>query len=449
MANGIANRPVGSGLSEAQPMGRGNDMKKIAAVCLLLLLLSPGQSMAAETVPEATDELVVEYTAIADLMTEHNPVIKSNASALKAMEYGYESLDDALALASMAARLYGNLADGVMIDEAAPDGDPNSRVLQQYLAGQEDAMVNSAVGIIDSKEDMARLIENTKLQMEAGNKQLIWTAESLYFTYHNLVQQRAELTDNLVLLRRQQAVTQLRQALGLASEYDVLVMAAQVKELETGLNTLSGQTDNLVQNFNLLLGRAYDEPLVMAAPPAVRAVGELPDIEADLVAAEANCYAIKLAKYSLGDKKVAYRRLKQDNGISDSDVEDERQDDERWYNQAQQLVEEIKSGEAKVNDLVRSFRTELAQARQEIADKAAALELAELKLANEKTTLAQMSLRYELGLISTLALEGVEAGYAAQERKVEAAGWELLLARRQYEWMVQGLSFSASGSAAF
>lgn len=420
-------------------------MKKIVAACLFLLLLLPGQALADTTAPapEAAAGLVVEYANIAALMTERNPVIRSNADILRAMDYGYASLEDSLAMASKAASAFGRLADSVVVSE-----DPNSFILKEYLAGQEATLVNTAVGILDTQEDMERMIERTKLQMEAGNEQIIRAAEGLYFTYHRLRQQQADLSDNLGLLQRQLKVTRLRREIGLASEYDVLVMEARVRELANGLDTLAGQTDNLLRNFNLLLGRAYDAPLELAEPPALpEDSGADAGSAADASAAEANSYSIKLQQYSLGDKKVAYRRLKEENGLRDSDVEDKDNAGKRWYNRAQQLRAEMRSEEEKLNEIIRNFHSEFAQAAQAVRDKAAALELAELNLAKEAVTLGQMTLRYELGLLSGLALEGVKAGYAAQERKMRAAEWELLQARRQYEWMQQGLSFAAAGAA--
>ncbi|MGI5838853.1 MAG: hypothetical protein ACOX8W_04255 [bacterium] len=427
-------------------------MRKLIAACLFLLLLLPGPVVAAEiaaagaTVPATEAALVVGYEDIAGLVAERNPVIRSNAEALRAMEYGYESLEDGLALASMSARAFGEMADRIVVDP----GDLNSFILKEYFTGQEAAMVNSAVGILDTREDMERTIGRTKLQMEAANLQIIRAAENLYFTYHTLRLQQADLTDGLAMAERQLSVTRLRRELGLAADYDVLAAAAQAKEAANGLDFLTKQTDNVVKNFNLLLGRPYDAPLELAAPPARVSESEEDNGSApDPAAAEADCYEIRLQKYRLGDKKVALRRLKSENGIRDSDIEDEDNDDERWYNTARQLLSELRSEEEKLNEIIRSYHSGLAQAAQTIADKTAALELEKMKYEQETRKLAQMTLRCELGLLSSLALEGVKSGHAAQARKAQAAEWALLQAESEYNWLCKGLAPAAAGGAAF
>lgn len=345
----------------------------------------------------------LEYEEIPDLIHEYNATVKKNQIDLNEFRKDYGETNDEW------ADRYRELADDLESSLSYPDVDDT---------GYATAMTNIVTSEIqikqwretadDALEDYLTYYYDTCLAecllvSEAQSDMINW--------YIGRIQLDTD-EKNLELLNEQYQSLVTQQAVGLATDIEVLSMRESVRNAEKAVQDDKDSLENLHQRMMVLLGWQHN---------ATPEIGEIPELdperiaqmdpEADKALAIENSYTMKSNK------------RKMDNSMSTGAKED--------------LAETIQEDEQNIGAFLRA-------SYQDVLACQATYELNQAQEALEQSNLQKAARQFELGTISRL--DYIEQEIAAQNaaEAVQTAKLQLFQSVQSYEWALNGLAGTSS-----
>jgi outer membrane protein TolC len=261
------------------------------------------------------------------------------------------------------------------------------------------------------------VIEQTELGVEQAKAGVTAGARALFTAWHELSDQKAELSQSAAALDRKIEELELRQSLGQVTDLTVEELRVARGKLTVAAAAMDDAMADILCQLSMLVGRDPMEPLAlgpMPGPATDFAAGRI--IEADKKAALENNIALKLSRLEYSNTKnpnkyeaIAKQRQAMKLKIDASETE-------VGYKLSKLLKDEAACGRA------------LEQAKAESA-------LAARKLEGEE-------LKYEMGRISKTALIAAQETAATAARAVKKAARDQFLAQAAYTQLVAGVDAS-------
>lgn len=351
--------------------------------------LSPEFAYSAEKWATLRDN-VMEYGELADLIHEYNPTVRSNRSTYKDQkgkdlndyyEYYMEDIDD-----------IWNQADSAEDD-----------ITWSSLRFQAGLLTKQAD---NSYEDA----EMEKIQYDQTEAGLVYQAQQMMVSLEQSRYNMEDLESARKLLEAQYDMTVARQAVGMATQTDVLTAQKAIQDQDTAILSAQKTADNVHRNLCLMLG--WSE----GAQPEIREVPQ-PDLsridtlnpDADAEAAVANSYDVRYYEKKAGN--LSSQDLIDSNAASIQNAKD-----------------------TAVHSLKTQYNTVLTTRD--------ALNAAEAKLAVETVNLSRAEASLAVGQSTQLEYQSALNTYTTAKNDVNTKKLQLLLALEAYDWNVKGLTTS-------
>ena len=262
------------------------------------------------------------------------------------------------------------------------------------------------------------------LQIEAGNKNIVWGAQNLYFAYDSLRRQRDGILQKLELLDDQIKIMEKRQELGMLTTLDIDGLRLQWEQTEFSLDQLDKQMEGLAGDFNQMLGRNFDAPLEIGNLPAVDKIKiSQMNYEKDFNTAKKVNYSRKLKYY---DYQIEMNNV-------------ELADKSRSSKDLEAAEEEYDRTAIEYNQESRNLEAKFSKAYADVKEKLEALDVADKSLEYAEQKYAALELKYEFGMVSQIELKQGKADYDTQRSGTEAAAQDLAKAWTQYQWFLDGV----------
>ncbi len=275
------------------------------------------------------------------------------------------------------------------------------------------------------KGDLQKDNANAIRQLKNAQELTVSAAESLFIALKGLEASDADLTRTMAKMDRTVTELELRGSLGQVSELAVNQARSGRTQAASGQETL---------RMNIAVTLLQLGAMVGADPDAAPALGELPavtaeqlaamDLAADLARAKEASYELFDAKKTYDDARKAYYDKGWNNGVQQTYAAKQA---EHTFNSAQFTYENTVQG------FELKFRTLYAQ----VKDAAQILNAKRDALATAEQEYAASELKHRQGAISTNALADAGDTLADARSAVAAAERELFSRWRGYWWAVE------------
>ncbi len=399
----------------------------LAAFMLTPIILLPSSATEEESV---TLPLRLTYDNVGEKVLELSPAIISARMEIESLKTMGDVLSDANdGLMGAHDALYGAVTgiqdtmnglfaweDGETVDMGARQATYAALASITSLIGQDMSSLTSQATNLYPTDDE---IEQAELGVETAENAIMAGAKALFSAYHQLDAQREALAATKITLERQREELVLRAELGQVTEMTIASLDVALSGLDVGDAAMDDGMADIVSQLNLLLGRSYDAPLILAAMPSpMEDFAASRDLEKDTADAIANSISLKLAQFEIDSIK--------NSGKYDSIAMQKR---------AKEISMQSSKNEIAYN-LQKMLRDDDAAART-IAQATAEAELAALQL-------EEAELRFELGMISQAKLEEAKEALAEKKRAIESANTDRLLIQQNYLQLVSGIETGGS-----
>ncbi len=269
-------------------------------------------------------------------------------------------------------------------------------------------------------------LDKAILQIEMGNKSIVWGAQNLYLAHSSLKRQRDELLQNLELLDNQINIMKLQEELGMITLLDLNGVINQRDQIILGITTLDIQISNLKRELNIMLGLSYYEDLNLEDTFIIdKTIISAINYEDDLKIATKNSYSIQIKKL---DYDIQYNNMRWADRYGSSDE----------FRAARRSLE---STEIAIDAEYKVVESTLIKAYQELQNKVAVLDNENKNLEYEGQKYDALKLKYELGMISKIELNQAESEYYSKYNKAKTAEQNLFQMFLQYQAFLRGMDF--------
>ncbi len=381
--------------------------RKNAAVLagIMLFLSLPGKAYAAyapvtgnpeDTYDAATwaklQDNVLEYEEIPDLVHVYNSSISEIWKTLRdnqeKIDRNIEELDS----------LSGNMKR--LKDDAKDQGN-----LMNYgnYTMQEIILKKVASGLRSTD-----LYSKTTVSgIEKGEKQITKAAQSLMITYDSLLKQKNTLEKLQELYEKQYQIAVNKQALGMATDQDVLTAKTNQLSAASSVASLDGGLLQLKPNLCTLTGWAADASPEFAPIPEtdLSLIGQM-NLEED-------------TKKAIGNNSTLISQRTSEKGSSNASI--------------QSRLGVIEEGEEKLT-------IEMKRLYNDVYTQKEAFEGAKAGYEAAQKTHDKYTRMYQMGLLGESDYIGTEISYYQAKSAYETADTSLRLAIETYNWGVQGLA---------
>lgn len=333
---------------------------------------------------------VMEYEELADLIHEYNPTVRSNRESYNDMKN--KTLND----------VYEEVMEDVedLWDQAGDAEDDTTRASLNLSA-------NSLQKQADDLYEDPEMEKITYDQTEAG---LVAQAQNLMITYEQSAYTLENLEQSRDLLESQYQETVARQAVGSATQVDVLNAQKSLQDQEASIISAQKSADNVHRSLCLMLGWSADaQPQIQPVPQPDLARIDTLNPDQDLETAIKNNYDIR------------YNQKKIENLTSSSLIESTKA--------------EIQSTENSVASSLKTQYNTILTSRDALNTAQAQLDLAQI---NANTAEVQLA----AGSITQLDYQTAQNNLLSAQNTVATSRLQLLQAMETYDWIVNGLIVS-------
>lgn len=350
-----------------------------------------------EQTPAEPAETMLQFKDIEELVKKKNlsyMALEDNISAMSQLEDMVENLRNGI------ARIQSQIA---MLDPAT---DAAAIAMLEMQQAEMQQALSSVSGMTQDTS-----------QMEAGCKQMILGAQSLFIALAGMEQQETALERQLASLDRTLQEMEVREKHGQVSKLQLMEVQSGRTSLVSGLSTLRMNISNYKMQLEQMVGDEMTGKTPLGPVPAVT------EEELNALKLEEN---LKTAvKNSLDLQAAAAARDKLDHMVATDPlmsgaVADMRNGANHSYDAARQQVE-LK---------VRSLYAQLQDSRQIVAAAGTALKCEELSY-------QAMELKYQQGTISKNALLTAEDELKTAQEALQTAKQELFSTYNNYCWAVK------------
>lgn len=333
---------------------------------------------------------VMEYDELADLIHEYNPTVRSNRSTYA--DQKNKDLNDVY-------DAYMEDIQDIWDQVDSTDDDATAAMLR-----------SSANSLTRQADNLYQDADMEKIQYDQTEANLVYQAQQLMVTYEQAQYNMETLQSTRDLLETQYSVAQAQQAVGMATQTDVLNAQKSLQDQDSSILAAQKSAENVHRGLCLMLG--WD----VNAQPEIRPVPE-PDLaridsmnpDADSQTAVANNYDVKYYEKKAGN--LSSQDLIEANQV---DIQNAR------------------------DTALRSLRAQY----DNVITARDALDAAQAQLEVAAVDLNEAAAKLNIGQGTQLAYQTAENAYVVAKNNVNSQKLQLLLAMEAYDWNVKGLTTS-------
>ena len=333
---------------------------------------------------------VMEYDELADLIHEYNPTVRSNRSTYN--DQKNKDLND----------VYDAYMEDIqdIWDQADSADDDVSAASFRYSANL----------LTQQADDNYQDAEMEKIQYDQTEANLVYQAQQLMVSYQQAQYNMETLQDTRDLLETQYQVTQAQQAVGMATQTDVLNAQKSLQDQDSSILSAQKSADNVHRGLCLMLGWDVDaQPEIMPVPePDLSRIDSM-NPAADSQTAVANNYDVKYYEKKAGN--LSSQDLIESNQVTLQNARD---------------------------TAARSLRTQY----DTVITARDALDAAQAQLEGETVDLNEAAVKRNIGQGTELEYQTAENAYIVAKNNVNTQKLQLLLAIEAYNWHLKGLTTS-------
>jgi len=141
--------------------------------------------------------------------------------------------------------------------------DINGAISEIYAQLLRSLAPKSTSSSSSSGQSITKLVWNT----EKSNYQIIWNAQKMYMTYHDLKRDLSIGNVKLAQLAYANRMTALKYTVGLATDKERLEAENVWTQQKKNIQSLEDQCNTMIQEFNLMFGQEADSALFIEAVP--------------------------------------------------------------------------------------------------------------------------------------------------------------------------------------
>ena len=333
---------------------------------------------------------VMEYGELADLIHEYNPTVRSNRSTYA--DQKNKDLNDVYDAYMEDIQDIWDQADSADDDVSAA----SFRYSANLLTQQADNNYQDA--------------EMEKIQYDQTEANLVYQAQKLMVSYQQAQYNMETLQNTRELLETQYKAVQAQQAVGMATQTDVLNAQKSLQDQDSSILSAQKSADNVHRGLCLMLGWGVDaQPEIMPVPEPDLARIDSMNPEADSQTAVANNYDVKYYEKKAGNLS------------------------------SQDLIESNQATLQNARDAAaRSLRTQY----DNVITTRDALNAAQAQLELKTVDLNEAAVKRSIGQGTDLEYQTAENEYIVAKNNVNTQKLQLLLAIEAYDWNLKGLTTS-------
>lgn len=369
-----------------------------AAAPLAAYASSPEFARTAEEWAKLRDN-VIEYDELEDLIQEYNVTVQTNQLDLSDFKQKYGDTKDDV------SSKYQDMANEIYASVDYPDADDPTYgyVVASVLMAEVQAK-NLEQQADDNLEDS----EIVYLNYKQAEKTLVTVAQTNMINYEI---NQLELEQAQVALEQAQtalSTTQTRQAVGTATQVDVLNAMETLQTAQRTIESTKSGIETVRQKLQVMLGWKYnDTPEIRKVPASDMSRIDAMNPQQDKEKALENNYALKVNR-------------------------------KKWSNAGSTNTRE--SLDATIADNERKIGSSLETNYQNVLTAKLAYDQAAADLELEKRNLQTMTVQYQQGDISQNQYDNQQYTVRTKELAVEIADLNLFQAMETYDWSVNGLA---------
>ena len=443
-------------------------IKSIAATMVLTFGITamsmPALAVSSNIVAETENKNTLTISQIQDLAVIYNNTnqslqLKKKQLALQEqmlrnnrrdLEYQMQSIASSSGMGGAAATIgaaLGNLKAQLEAEKAKENPDAaliaqlNAQIAAMELqygsaVASEESMATSLQSSLDSALSGLEQMNDTLDTMEDGRNdldksiadlesQMRYTAAALSLNALQLEKAIELMQDQIALTEKSVKIAELQQKLGMNIATDVSTAQASLVEAKKNLEDQKETLSNIKRSINILIGRNAGNPLEIVPMNLPVAIDPAPAYTQQLIDkfVDAN-YSLKTLER---DKTNLRDSVKNDMGSDELQEIDYNilAKDQEIDNKKQAIEDDLKAMIAKINSDGEAYKV----SRQ--------------KYVNEKKTFEFTQKKYELGMVSELALRQAELSLKSAEMTNMQNGYQYYLDWQKYYLAERGIDVSA------
>lgn len=403
--------------------------KKIILLIIMLLVLG------SFTVSYAAEE----STATKDIITleQAKSLAKENSRSLEKYELGvdkaqyqlYKAEEDNSNINSEVNSIYRryerleqDYAAQLLLDQGDPAVIAEMDRIRQEISNLEEQMISQSDKVESSEDavdDAEYSHEDSAEEEENYRKQLEYLVEDLYTAILNQENSLQALNSEYELEKQLLNMERRKLGLGGSSQLKVSEKELSLVNLNKSIIEMNNQIKNKKGQLNDIMGRDYNTELKLT-PFEVKIAEEIPDQE--------QLFSSALQDYA------AIKKIKRDIDRNEDDVDDE--DD---YYTKQLLKIGVKEKELQLEDEKINLNKSITDLISDAQSKQEDYKISLKNYENAKKSYEWDKQRFEMGVISKIALQESQLNYINLKNKKDSSGYSLYLAQRSLELAEEGI----------
>lgn len=306
---------------------------------------------------------------------------------------------------------------------------PSVMATEQSMAASMQANLDSALAgieqINDGLDDLDQGKEDLSDAMEDLEKQMRYGATNLSLSAVQLEKGIELMEDNAALLERSVQIAELQQKLGMNIATDVSSAEASLAELKKSIADQQDTLETVKRSINILIGRSANSELEIVPMNLPIAIETAPEYTPQLV-----------SKFL--EVNGTLETLNRDRTDLKDSVKDDMGSDEK-----QEIDYNVMAKDMEIDNQRQAVQDDLKAMLAKINSNAAAYKVSRQKYVTEQKNLEFAQKKYELGMISELALRQAEAALKQAEMTNMQNGYQYYLDWQKYYLAEKGIDVSA------
>ena len=372
--------------------------------------------------------------------------INSMGDSGSSMGGGSQQIGEALGLVSAQLGMYGDKPGQKPIPKPNEPGYAEYAALQaqqsalgiqygsaamteQSMAASMQANLDSALAgieqINDGLDDLDQGKEDLSDAMEDLEKQMRYGAANLSLSAVQLEKGIELMEDNAALLERSVQIAELQQKLGMNIATDVSSAEASLAELKKSIADQQDTLETVKRSINILIGRSANSELEIVPMNLPIAIETAPEYTPQLV-----------SKFL--EVNGTLETLNRDRTDLKDSVKDDMGSDEK-----QEIDYNVMAKDMEIDNQRQAVQDDLKAMLAKINSNAAAYKVSRQKYVTEQKNFEFAQKKYELGMISELALRQAEAALKQAEMTNMQNGYQYYLDWQKYYLAEKGIDVSA------
>lgn len=420
----------------------------------LSIMPMPAYAVSSNIVAETKNVNTLTISQIQDLAAIYNDTAQSLQLKRKQLELSEQMLRNNRRSAQNAVNSMGSssgmnssesisssltaLADKLKTEGKDPEDDPSylamkqlyisTMVSEQTTAATMQSSLDSAIDGIEQINDTLDTLADSKDDIDKAMKdlesQMRYTAGALALTATQLEKAIELMDDQIALTERSVQIAELQQQLGMNIRTDVSSAKTTLVEAEKNKADQEETLSNIKRSINILIGRNAGNPL------------EIVPMNLPVAISPAPAYTQQLIDKFV-DNNYKLKTLERDKTNLKDSVESDMGSDEK-----KDIDYQVEAKNQEIDDQKQAIEDDLKAMLAKINSDGEAYQVSREKYVTEKTTFEFVQKKYELGMVSDLALRQAELSLKSAEMTNLQNGYQYYLDWQKYYLAERGVDVS-------